>query len=253
MAFKRKYSRKYSKKSRRGKSTRKYQRGSFQKRVKKAIQSVAETKYYDIANENTQLYHNYGYSNVAPVVSGASSISLLFNPWADIQPGTGRMQRIGDKIMPRGISLKLWLANKLDRPNLLYRIMVVRAPKTVTSTIVGYNNIYPFQNPDVGGANNCIINPLDSDRGFKALYDRVISLETGTSGTAAGVNKESHKYVKLWIKRKTSRPVVYDQGNQIIINNPLLIYVIPYDSYGTLFTDNVASLAFYCRLYYKDV
>ncbi len=184
---------------------------------------------------------------------GCQSISDLFNPWADISQGTGRMNRVGDKIIPRGMSLKLWIANKDVRPNLLYRIMVVRMPKTVSGAIVTYNNTYPFQGPGQGSNNNQIVCPLDSDRGIKALYDRVISIEKGETGTKAGVNKETHKYVKLWIKRKAAKPIVYDQSGQRIVNNPLLVYVIPYDSWGTPYTDNVASFAYYCRLYFKGI
>ena len=30
------------------------------------------------------------------------------------------------------------------------------------------------------------------------------------------------------------------------------LYIIPYDAYGTLYSDNIASCAYDCRLYYKD-
>ena len=36
------------------------------------------------------------------------------------------------------------------------------------------------------------------------------------------------------------------------MNNPLAVYLIPYDSYGSLTTDNIASIAWTMRLYWKD-
>lgn len=93
---------------------------------------------------------------------------------------------------------------------------------------------------------------VDKDRGFKAYYDKVINSNVGSSQSFTA-GKESHKYVRLWIKSKGNRQIQYDQSStNYITNNPILVYVIPYDSYGTLTTDNIASLAYYCRLYYKD-
>jgi hypothetical protein len=44
--------------------------------------------------------------------------------------------------------------------------------------------------------------------------------------------------VKINLLRKESRDIVYDSATQNIVNSPLLLYVIPYDSYGTQITDN---------------
>jgi len=251
MAYKRKYSsrRKSYRKSRRGKYGRKRGARSFQSRVKKAVLKTAETKFYDIADENVQLYHDRGTAS-----GGTSSLTLLFNPWADIIKGTGRSDRVGDKITPRGMALKIWLANKSDRPNVMYRIMVVRMPKAVTGTVVTAANTTPFETTTpLGATGNAMILPLDKDRGVRALYDKVINLQTGFSAISAGQGKECHRYLKLWIRSKNPRDIIYENGGATIVNNPLLVYVIPYDSYGTLVTDNIASLSYYARLYYKDI
>jgi hypothetical protein len=61
-------------------------------------------------------------------------------------------------------------------------------------------------------------------------------------------------YKKLWIKKKNARDIVFDStGSNQIVNNPIHVWVIPYDSYGTLTTDNIASLAYQGCVYYKDV
>jgi hypothetical protein len=97
-----------------------------------------------------------------------------------------------------------------------------------------------------------MILPLDKDRGIKAYYDRVINCQNANSGTAASVNKEGHWLRKLFIRRKGAPRITFDNLSAAIVNNPLLLYVIPYDSYGTVLMDNIASCSFYCRMYYKD-
>lgn len=252
MAYKRKYSRRKFRKSRRGKYGRKSRR-TFKSRVMKILNRKVETKYFDQGVENVNLYHNIGYSPTLPTIgTQPGSLIDLFNPWQDIGQGTGRQSRIGDRINPRGMSIKFWLANKDDRPNVMYRIMVVRCPKTVSNTIVTYNNINPFQPVNQGSVGNTMIMPLDKDQGYRALYDRVFNLQVGNSASGATL-REAHKLVRLFIKRKNSKPIVYDQSvGGPIVNNPLLVYVIPYDSWGTPTSDRIASVAYYCRLYFKD-
>lgn len=213
----------------------------------------AETKNYRIANENQQLYHNTGttgYAYVGPI---------LFNPWRYIPLGTNNHSRIGDRIAPRGMSVRLWMANKLDRPNVMYRVLVLIMPKTYNSVGVTAGSVdigATFQN---GANGNYLTMPIDTEKGIKVLYDKVIRNEIGFSAyastTAAGDQNsvECHLFKKLWIKRKRSRDVAWETAGVEIVNKPLNIYVIPYDSYGTLTTDNIASCAWTTTLYYKDV
>lgn len=248
MPYKRKYQKykKYYKKNRAGKSS--LPRRSFQSRVKRVLLKTAETKYFDIADENVELYHNSG----AGALSYAS-ISQLANPWADIVKGTGRMNRIGDKILPRGMSLKFWLANKADRPNVQYRVIVYRATKTVTGAITTYSTL-PFQVADQGSTGNKLLLPIDNEAGFRALYDKIVKPRTGWGWKGGTANsREFSMCLKLWIKRKGARQIVFDQDGAYITNNPIYVAVIPYEQYSTLTADNIASLSVYARLYYKDV
>ena len=110
-------------------------KGRFAAKVKKVLLKVAETKHYRFAGENQQLYHNTG-------VSGYSfSGPIVFNPWNSITKGTEAFNRVGDTIIPRGMSLRLWLANKYDRPNLMYRVTVCILPRTVKNAVVGPGTI----------------------------------------------------------------------------------------------------------------
>jgi len=218
---------------------------------------AAETKYQDIAFENRQLYHNLGSEPNPPGVVipvNVTSSSDWFNPWATITQGTARNQRIGDKITPRGMSLKIFLASKADRVNTMYRLIVAVLPKVVTTNIT--TNVFdPFQIATSGSTGNNMVLPSDSDLGVKFLYDRIHRINPQSFGVAASNGKEQTKVVKLWIKRKRAREITFSGPliGSTIINKPLAIYCIPYEQYSTLTTDRCGSWSGYMRMYFKDV
>ena len=256
MAFKRKYSRKSYGKSRRGKSSRMYRRKTFKARVNQVLMKKTETKWFEIGVENQQLYHNLGWGTTLLIPTTPSAVPLWFNPWNNISQGPARYQRIGDKIMPRGMSLKIYLANKYDRPHTQIRLIVAILPKiNFQTSAISTTNFNPFQNVDQGALGNNMLPHADGDRGVKFLYDKIHKLDNMGSFTSApggGYAKECTKYIKLWIKRKRAGPIVFDQTGAGIVNRPLAIYAIPYEQYSALTTDNVSSLAGTLRLYYKD-
>lgn len=235
--------------SRRGKYARR--RGlSFKARVTKVLMKKAETKRYGFAEENVQLYHNTGPINGA---LAAQTFPTFFNVWADIDKGTAHYNRIGDRITPRGMAVKLWIANKGDRPNVMYRIIIARVPKTIAGVAVTTTFVNFWDDTQLGAVGNKMLLKSDTDRGIKFLYDRVFNLQVGNcyNGTTY---KEGHMFKRFWIKSKKSRDIIYDSTNaNAIVNNPIVMTVIPYDSYGTLTTDNIASCAYQGYIYYKDV
>lgn len=238
--------------SRRGKYGR-ARRANFQSRVKRVLLKKAETKMFDIGAENVQLYHNIG----ANALGFTNAIPNWFDPWSRIAKGTNRWNRIGDRVTPRGVSLRLWLANKRDRPNLYYRIVVCSLPKTttgLTGASITTAQFDPFEaSQQFSDSQNVLTLFTDKDRGVRTLYDKTILVQQNAAFAEAGHTREIHKFVKLWIRRKGGRDIVFDSDYSFTNSNPLAVFVIPYDSYGTLTSDNVASCAGVMRLYYKDV
>lgn len=241
--------RRYKKKSRRGRYGRmkRMKKRAFAARVKKVILKAAETKRYQFASENVQLYHNNGTSNLG-IPSG-----IQFNSWSSISLGTNRFQRVGDQIYPRGMALRLWLSNKSDRPNVLYRVIVCVVPKIVAGTTTSLTHDPFFVTYNAGSNNNILCAPVDPEKVSRVFYDKIISVHTGWGVPApGGTNKEYSKLLKLWIRRKKRGVIEFDGANSIK-NNPILIGVYPYDAYGTLATDNIASCAYVGTMYFKDV
>lgn len=247
MGYKRKYRR-----SRRGKSRRRRsRRGSrrFARRVAKVLRKKSETKYFDIGAENLQLCHNLGFGLAPTTVTALPT--PIFNPWALIQQGTARFNRIGDKISPVGMKINLYLAVKSDRPNTMFRILVCILPKLFNNAIVG-NNFDPFQIANSGILGNDMLFPIDKDKGVKCVYDRIVRMGTSQyPGNLSG--KEITRVMKLWIRRKRAGNIIYDTTSSTIVNKPLAVYVIPYEQFSTLTLDNVASCAYFARMYYKDL
>jgi len=244
--------------TRRGRYARK-RRATFKTRVQRVLMKKTETKKYQFCDENVQLYHNIGASSTLPPVMTLASLVNFYNVWADIERGTKRCDRIGDKITPRGMSLKIYLANKFDRPNTMYRIIIARVPKTVGGVATTYTSITnPFDDPQLGSTGNKMLLPLDKDRGIKALYDKIHRVGQQATGPGypeynSGTVREGTKIVKLWLRSKKAREIQYDSSAQIIVNNPIVMWIIPYEQYSTLITDRVGSCSYYGTIYYKDV
>lgn len=235
-----------------GRSGRKGPR-TFKARVTQVLMKKTETKYFDRGVENEQLYHNSGTQQIL-FPGFIRSIPDWFNPWSFMAQGTTRLSRIGDKITPRGMRVTMFLANKTDRPNTMCRVVVAILPKVLGTTITTAR-FDPFQSVNSGTCGNYMLLPPDTDKGVRFIYDRIHRMppQQVSNVDGPGTKKEMTKIVRLWIKRKNSRDVTYDTSGVDIINKPLAIYIIPYEQYSTLNTDNIASITGNMRMYYKDV
>jgi len=208
--------------------------------IKKVSLSQVETKHTHYVIENQQLYHNSGYIklNLLNTTQGV----------ADNQTGsTFFAGRVGDEVIARGLSFKIWVANKSDRPNVMYRLIVFKY-QSLTS---------PTSSAIFTGANgNKMMD--DIDREFvTVVYQKIFQVQLGFSaipdplqaGDQDGV--EAHRYLSFYIPLKNKRIVYADQSNI-----PKFIdygfRIVPYDSYGTLETDIISSMAFQTQFYFKD-
>jgi len=221
---------------------------SFQARVKRVIMKTTELHYATSYNENLNLYHDVGYG-AGPTTSQKA---ILFNPWVNITKGDTISQRTGDEIIARGMKVRLWLANKLDRPNVLYRVMVVVLPKYYGGALTTGDNVDLFQ---TNSGNNTMC-ALPKREGFKVLYDKIVPLEAHYSRgvgaeTATTSFKEAHKFKQFYIKSKKGSKLKWMEDGTLA-NRPMAFYVIPYDSFGTLQTDNIGSCCFAYSLFFRD-
>jgi len=225
--------------------------GRSKKKLVKLIKSVSlrntETKENVVhAFENTNLGHNGG-----AIVNYNQMSNLL-----STSQGTAQNNRVGDEIFAKGIKIKLWLSNKKDRPNVIYRIFVCSAPKDT------YNQAAPtgLFKGDIG---NKLLDMFDTDR-YKVVYHKIIKVGSdqtavtadGTvgGGTSSIAGKECSRLHSFYIPLRNRRIKYESDGGSVPMgsNNLLFCGVIAYDAFGTLTTDNIASFAGYATLYFKD-
>lgn len=253
MPYKSYKTKKYRKMTRRGKRT-------LGRRTYQAVKAIArkvtmknmETKHATVASDAAALYHNAQISltNTQPTTN-----AQMFNVWKLIVPGTSVQNRIGTEIWPRGMSMRVFLENLDDRPNLHYRIIIGAAPKQRSDGVAtNYNNLELM---DMGGTTGNICRHPTTDLGYKVFYDRTFRNELGFSAiTPANLGKKAHLFKKIWIKRKKAGKIIYNTSASgvvaEIVNKPLFFCVIPYDSTNTLATDHVANLSYQTKLYWKD-
>lgn len=206
-----------------------------------------ETKFFIQGGDDTLLYHDRG-RDTATAVSGNQG-ALVWDPWRNIPRGTGARERIGDEIYPRGMLVRLTCYNALDRGALFYRVMVVKLNRVINGTGMTGGNFDLFE---ANGSNDTIASITKADQGIKVYYDRVFTRQGQTLGAAAASNRKQRLFKKIWINPKGTKKIIFSDANQIV-NNPLAVFVIPYDEYATLRTDNVANCQWSIKLFYKDV
>ncbi len=89
---------------------------SVRKIAKKTVMGLAETKTVGKQTENEQLFHNKALylQNLLATTQGVEDPNDL----------TSAAARIGDSVALTNVNIKFWLSNKLDRPNVMYRLIM---------------------------------------------------------------------------------------------------------------------------------
>lgn len=245
------------KRSRRGRSTRSVKRAKFaralkrrvygpsrlQRYVRAAVMATSETKYTVQTKENANLMHNGG-QNVGGVFGWPVIVNLLAT-----SQGNTQTTRVGDNVFGKLLSVKCWLSNKSDRPNVMYRIFVLACPPNAyTGDILNNSNVWR------GETGNRIIDSVNTDK-YKILYHRIVrpggndySLEPSAT------LKEKSTFIKFAIPLRGRMIKYQTDGSQLPTyqNNILSLFIIPYDATGTLTTDNIASCSVISKFYFKD-
>lgn len=212
---------------------------SLVKLIKKVTLKQCETKHTHEIIENQQLYHN-SFTLYNGLLNTTQAIS-------DTGSGTvNKAARVGDEIIARGISIKFWIANKLDRPNVMYKIVLYKY-QSLTPPLV---DLFLTQ----GGA-NVMIRDFNTEK-YSIVAMKTFNVQMGFSAYATGTGgdqdgREAHKLLKFWVPLKNKK-VQYQDGGTIPKNYDYGFAVMCYDSYGTLTTDNIASFAINYKLYFKD-
>lgn len=223
--------------------SRKTKKGSIRTKTKSLIKLInkislnkAETKNTHIIQEDQQLYHNQ-----QDIKKGLLNTTASVN---DGQGGTANTAvRIGDEICAKGLSIKMWFANKLDRPNIMYKVVFFYYQSDSNVFDIFYSQ----------GSTNLMLRDLNTEK-YTIITAKTFNLQVGESSAISGgsfVGREAHRLLKFWIPLKNKKIKYHDTTDVPKFRN-IGFMVCAYDSFGTLITDNIASYSYNYKLYFKD-
>ena len=215
-------------------------KASLVKLIKKVSLRNSETKNTHAITENTDLYHN--------LETLTTNLLYTRQGYSDNNTGTSSYSmRIGDEVIARGLQFKFWFATKSDRPNVMFKIVFFKYYTQSTPP----TSVFKSQ-----GTSNRMIRDLDTEK-LKIIKVKMFNIQLGMSGAPSGGYassnlKEGHRYIKYYLPLKNARIRYIADDSGTPRNYDYGISVIPYDSYGTLTTDIVASYAQNIKFYFKD-
>lgn len=207
--------------------------------IKNVALKTCETKKSSHHSENVQLYHNGTEYRLGlwATAQGTSDPSGM---------GENERNRIGDEILARGCKFRWWISNKIDRPNVMYKVFVFLYNTNYTSM----SDTIFWRGTDGDGATmNRMIDTPNPDR-IKLL--KSFTVRSGANYSVPE-NGHEHSYLKeCWVPFNNKKVKYRVDGNNRPMTWDLGFAVVPYDSYGTLVTDNIASMAYSTTFYFKD-
>ena len=209
----------------------KTQAKTVRKIAKKTVMGIAETKNFGGQEESVQLFHNKPLylSNLLSCKQGV----------ADPNDLSSRSARIGDEIQLTNTNIKFWLSNKLDRPNVMYRLIMFWYDSSVTlSDAVCF---FTQTNKMLDRPNNEQISIIDQ----KYIFSGPMYLN--------GTEKFERSQLATLNGRWKGRKITYDDAGTVPKKRTIGVCVAVYDAYGTLQTDNICSLAYNYNVSFKDL
>lgn len=226
----------FKKAYRRRRWTSKLAKRNISRIARQVVLSAAESKEKTTNHGKSELYHN-SLSKVA-TINEANSTSMPMQ-------GNGDTQRNGDRILARGFKVHCLCGQKADRPNVTWRVIVI-AQQSGTSALT-YNQL--FKNVSGSG----MLDEINDDK-VTVLYHKYWKpLKSSIVTANAGVeNSQEFTFAKrFFIPRKKLYKFAED-GSATHDDKILNLYMLPYDAFGTLLTDNISYAHVWTKFIFKD-
>jgi hypothetical protein len=226
------------------------------------IGRTVETKEsQERANTGTQI-QEVPHNNIL-LLKNQTRANAVFNMFT-MDNGTGDPMasntgsRIGDQIQLKGVSIKMFLENPIDRSNTYYRIMVIRGAKGETFT---RETLFK------GKSANKMMDVINTER-FSIVAQKIVNLKsangtasaiglTGIPGNAVNAGTAT-RLVSMWIpgtKFGRNGNIQYESGSAVQVKfYDYRIVILCYDWFGTpQDANNVGKVNdLIATLYYKD-
>lgn len=209
--------------------------------VKKYILNKFEQKMSVRGIQNNQLWHNGGATGNVAITTNLLQTTV----------GTSQFHRIGDKIYSQGLDFRLWLSNKLDRPNVMYRIIVVSAEASDLPSATNISDL--FFAVESGSNFSCMTAFVNVDK-YRVHKDMVIQPFGGDySLEDVATLREHSRFVSFTVNTNKNISYKLDNGIVPVGANSYALFVFAYDAYGTTTVDDIATVAWMAKHRFKDV
>lgn len=198
--------------------------------ARRTLRKSLEVKTVGKSAENVQLFHN------KPLYQGV--LLATAQGTGDPNNQANANARIGDEILLRNVNVRFWLSNKLDRPNVMYKLFLFWY--TQGQTLSDQLCFFTQGNKMLDRINNENIGIIDQ----KTVFSKEMYLN--------GTEKFEHSQLCTLNGNWKGKKIVYDQGGSTPKKRNIGFCVVCYDAYGTLQTDNIASLAYDYNTRFQD-
>jgi hypothetical protein len=219
---------------------------------KKTALSLQETKTVTRIQENIQLFHNQG-SITGPF------LKTISQGVQDPTRGTSGLARIGNEILLQNLNIKMWVSNKLDRPNVMYRAMLLwnRSESTFTAPdTLNWTNSGSLPNSMILNQNTerfTFVRGQDRHLFSKENYAQPYQTQPFPVIAGPGIlGREHSQLLTLNYTPKGGKKITYEDQTGIVKMKDLYVVLFAYDAFGTLLTDNIASYAINYKMTFKD-
>ncbi len=212
------------------------QKMEVRKIAEQVVDEEIEDKSSVYTNENVQLFHN------KPLYAGkliGSQIRQGVQDGDQSSSGTGLLTiRVGDQISLKNVNIRFWLSNKDDRPNVMYKGVLFWYPTAGTLTD---QTVYKTQsNKMLDRYNNKVLRIIDQ------------FIVKSTNNYVVDANNHEHSYLATLNKSYKNKKITFDNNDAVVKGWELGFALVCYDAYGTLQTDNIASVAYNVAITYQD-
>jgi hypothetical protein len=218
---------------------------SFAAKVNQLILKQSEAKSSFSTGENMQLYHAMGYHTTVPnEIDGTQKLRATLTNLLGTNQGVGANARIGDKVHGKNVKIKLWLSNKGDRPNVMYRCIVYKT--TFDNAGVEPSNFFT-----TGG--NVMLGLINTDK-YTVVSDRLIQPKDGDYSLESGsLPRERSQMVTINVPLNKAITYSVPGGGTPAGVNCYNLMIIPYDAWGSFPQDNLASMAYSSEFNFNDL
>jgi hypothetical protein len=171
--------------------------------------------------------------------------NLYHNSWfadndmAYIAQGDGKEHRSGDEVFLQTMVTKVHINSKPDRQASMIRALLVRVPADKAAT--------PAADLFEGGTNG-MINFVNTNE-CAILAQKIVRMQGTTVWDNGTVKKDLNQSIVLKANFKNQK-TRYDGNYPKFFS--VRLFLLAYDSHGTLTSDNIADYMMVSRLYFKD-